>query len=60
MQQQVLPGINSFLQKSDVYNNIRLALVINNAAKTSTSIASCVSLLQAGFKLVKLFSPEHG
>lgn len=38
----------------------RIALVCNNASVTRGGLASRVALMQNGFKLVKLFSPEHG
>jgi uncharacterized protein YbbC (DUF1343 family) len=53
-------GIDSFLQKEGDYKNLRLAFVTNDAAATSNGILSRVALLKNQFKLVKLFSPEHG
>ena len=38
----------------------RIALVCNNASLTEDGISTRVALLQNGFNLVKLFSPEHG
>ena len=38
----------------------RIAFVTNDAATTSLLTLSRVALLKSGFKLVKLFSPEHG
>ncbi len=38
----------------------RIALVCNNASLTDDGISTRVALLQNGFNLVKLFSPEHG
>ena len=40
--------------------NSRLGLVTNNASKSAEGEFSRISLLKAGFHLVKLFSPEHG
>ena len=57
---QVLFGIDSFLSDADKFRNLRLALVTNNAATTSTGTLSRVALLKSNFDLVKLFSPEHG
>lgn len=37
-----------------------MALVTNEAAFTTNGVPSRVALLQEGFLLVKLFSPEHG
>src|SRR5678816_1983036 len=57
---QVLFGIDSFLSDADKFRNLRLALVTNNAATTSTGTLSRVELLKSNFDIVKLFSPEHG
>jgi len=56
----VLFGIDSFLSKAAAYNNARFGLVTNHAALTSTGISGRVALLQAGFTVTQLFSPEHG
>ena len=58
--QKVLFGIDHFLQQADEFRNIQFALVTNNAATTSGGEASRMALLKAGFKIIKLFSPEHG
>jgi len=55
----ILSGIDQLLQQHQ-YKAIRLALVTNNAAFTAAGIHSRAALLQQGFLLVKLFSPEHG
>ena len=60
MPSQIFPGIDSFLLQKTAFKNLRLALVTNNAARTSTGILSRVALLQNQFRLVKIFSPEHG
>jgi uncharacterized protein YbbC (DUF1343 family) len=60
MNPKVVLGIDRFLQKTDAYASKRLALVTNDVAVTSEGIKSRVALLQNGFKLVRLFSPEHG
>lgn len=60
MTQLVLPGINSFLSLSPEYKNKRLAIVTNNAAKTTDGIFSRVALAKNNFNLIKIFSPEHG
>src|SRR5512140_2878177 len=52
-------GIDIFLQSSK-YKKHRLALVTNNAAVIEAGQLNRVALLQSGFNLVKLFSPEHG
>lgn len=56
----VLNGIDVFLHHSEIYKNKRLALVTNNAAITSQDKLNRVALLEAGFNVVHLFSPEHG
>ena len=57
---QVIPGIDTFLQRSELYKSRRLGLVTNNAALTSDRILSRLALLKNEFNLVKIFSPEHG
>ena len=52
-------GIDTFLQQT-VYKGSRLAMVTNEAAFTRGGVPSRLALMQAGFRLVKLFSPEHG
>src|SRR5678815_526729 len=58
--QQVVSGIDVFLQDPEVNKNSRFAIVTNNAAFTSDRILSRLALLKEGFNLVKIFSPEHG
>ena len=58
--QQVIPGIDVFLQFPEVNKNSRLAIVTNNAAFTSDRILSRLALVEKGFNIVKIFSPEHG
>ncbi len=57
---KLLFGIDPLLEQSDRFKNVRFGLVTNDAAKTSKGILSRVALLQAGFNIIKLFSPEHG
>ena len=45
MATQVLPGINNFLLRAEQYKNKRLAIVINNAAKTIDVMLSRIGLL---------------
>lgn len=56
----LLFGIDVFLQQANKFENLRLALVTNDAATTSEGISSRIALLKSKFNLVKLFSPEHG
>jgi len=58
--QQVIPGIDSFLQQGELYKSLRLGLVTNNAAFTADRLLSRLALLKNGFNLIKIFSPEHG
>lgn len=58
--QQVIPGIDRFLEKAELYKNHKLGLVTNNAAFTSDRLLGRLALLKNGFDLVKIFSPEHG
>jgi len=56
----VLFGIDAFLSKAAAYNHARFGLVTNNAAQTSTGKPGSLALLQDGYKITRLFSPEHG
>ena len=58
--QQVISGIDIFLQDPEVNKNSRFAIVTNNAAFTSARILSRLELVNRGFNLIKVFSPEHG
>jgi len=58
--QQVIYGTDAFLQDPEVNKNSRSALVTNNAAFTSAKILSRLELVNKGFNLIKIFSPEHG
>lgn len=53
-------GIDVFLQSARQYKQRRLALVTNHAAVTTDYRPSRKALLDAGYKLILLFSPEHG
>jgi uncharacterized protein YbbC (DUF1343 family) len=57
---KVLFGVDHFLEDTAPYQNKRLALVTNNAAVTSSGYSSRTALLDKGFNIIKLFSPEHG
>lgn len=56
----ILFGIDSVITQTDSLKKIRFGLVTNNAATTSDGLLSRIALLQAGFTITKLFSPEHG
>ena len=58
--QQIIHGIDVFLQDPEVNKNSRFAIVTNNSAFTSDRILSRLALVSKGFNLIKIFSPEHG
>jgi len=58
--QHLISGIDAFLQDPEVNKNSRFTIVTNNAAFTSGRILSRLALIEKGFNLVKIFSPEHG
>jgi len=53
-------GIDVLLAQLPNWKSSNIALVTNHAATTSQFVPSRVALLQHGFNIVKLFSPEHG
>jgi uncharacterized protein YbbC (DUF1343 family) len=53
-------GLDALLQRSDAHRNQLLALVTNHAAVTSDFRPARVALLSAGYRVTRLFSPEHG
>jgi uncharacterized protein YbbC (DUF1343 family) len=53
-------GIDRLLASPPDWRHSRIALVTNEGATTSGFRPSRQALLAAGFRLVKLFSPEHG
>jgi uncharacterized protein YbbC (DUF1343 family) len=57
---QQVTGIDIFLQDPGVNKNSAFAIVTNNAAFTSDRILSRLALVEKGFNLIKIFSPEHG
>ena len=58
--QQIIPGIDVFLQAPGFNKKLRMALVTNDAARTGDGELSRFALLKNGFNLKKIFSPEHG
>lgn len=60
MAQTVQFGIDQFLQHYTAYKNKRIALLCNAASVTAEGLHSRLALQNAGFNLIKLFSPEHG
>jgi len=57
---KVLFGIDQLLTKKNKLQQLRLALVTNNAATTFKGEPGRVALINKGFNITKLFSPEHG
>ena len=53
-------GIDILLAQQLQWKRKRIALVTNHAATTNCFVPSRLALLQHGFNIVKLFSPEHG
>lgn len=53
-------GIDVLLSNEPEWKNKRIGMLTNDAAQTNTGILSRVALLQNGYHLVQLFSPEHG
>lgn len=60
MEPKVLPGINTLLRQKDDYRTQRIALVTNNAGKDASGTMTRVALLHQQYKIIRLFSPEHG
>lgn len=57
---QIITGIDSLLSAARQNKNSRFAIVTNNAAFTSDRVLSRLALVKNGFKLIRIFSPEHG
>ncbi|HMH24545.1 MAG TPA: DUF1343 domain-containing protein [Puia sp.] len=57
---QIRFGTDVFSGQAGEYKGRRLGLVSNDAATTASGKPSRQALLSAGYKLVRLFSPEHG
>ncbi|OPZ19327.1 MAG: hypothetical protein BWZ05_00132 [Bacteroidetes bacterium ADurb.BinA245] len=58
--QQVVYGVDRFMEQAAKYKQLKFGLITNNAATTSTNEASRLALLKKGINVVRLFSPEHG
>lgn len=57
---QIQFGVDLILKNNPDWKSKRIGMLTNDAAKTNTGLLSRVALKNAGFQLVKLFSPEHG
>ena len=53
-------GIDVILKNEPDWKKLRIGMLTNDAAKTKTGVNSRKALMDAGFNLTKLFSPEHG
>ena len=53
-------GIDIVLKNLPHWKEKRIGILTNDAAKTNKGIISRIALKEAGFNLVKIFSPEHG
>ena len=53
-------GIDEIIHQNPAWKTKRIGLVTSNAATTNNGTLSRTALLQAGFNIVLLFSPEHG
>ncbi|TRZ78191.1 MAG: DUF1343 domain-containing protein [Chitinophagaceae bacterium] len=53
-------GIDHLLQQSPDWKNKSIGILTNQAATTSNGIPSRKALIDNGFNIVLLFSPEHG
>lgn len=57
---KVLFGIDQFCATVGQNKDLRIGLVTNDVAQNAFGIKTRMALINAGFQLVKLFSPEHG
>lgn len=57
---KTLFGVDQFCALADDYKDIRIGLVTNDVARNAFGEKTRVALIEAGFQIVKLFSPEHG
>ena len=53
-------GVDEIILQNPAWKTKALGLVTSDAATTNTGILSRTALLQGGFNIVLLFSPEHG
>jgi uncharacterized protein YbbC (DUF1343 family) len=53
-------GIDIVIKNEPNWKMDRIAMLTNDAAITKTGIISRLALKNAGFNLIKIFSPEHG
>ena len=53
-------GIDCILKNEPIWKKDRIAMLTNDAARTSSGIISRLALKDAGFNVTSIFSPEHG
>ena len=53
-------GIDCILKNEPIWKKDRIAMLTNDAARTSSGIISRLALKDAGFNVTTIFSPEHG
>jgi len=53
-------GVDEIILQNPAWKTKAIGLVTSDAATTNTGILSRTALVQAGFNIVCLFSPEHG
>jgi len=53
-------GIDKIIEIHPSWKNKRIGFLTNDAAKTNKGVLSRKALIDAGFNIVKLYSPEHG
>ena len=53
-------GVDEIILQNPTWKTKSIGLVTNDAATTNTGILSRMALVQAGFNITSLFSPEHG
>ena len=53
-------GIDILLQNEPIWKKDRIAMLTNDAARTSSGVISRLALKNAGFNITTIFSPEHG
>lgn len=56
----VKAGIDIVLQRSPVWRQQKIGMVTNDAARTYQGLVSRKALVDNGFNLIRIFSPEHG
>ncbi|MGL5946720.1 MAG: exo-beta-N-acetylmuramidase NamZ domain-containing protein, partial [Sediminibacterium sp.] len=53
-------GIDRLLKEGAVWKSQPISMITNAAATTNMRIPSRKALIEAGFNIQQLFSPEHG